>query len=71
MSAAYYMNEVPEQKRTEDPVFKPYQSCREPSYIRQLTDDLFKSSFVEKKFIALNKEWKWNIISINFLAFCY
>lgn len=59
-------------KNPEDPIFKLYQSHKEPSFlIQQLTDDLFKSSFVEKQFIALNKEWKWNIISINFLAFCY
>lgn len=59
-------------KNPEDPIFKLYQSHKEPSFlIQQLTDDLFKSSFVEKQFIALNKEWKWNIISINFLALCY
>lgn len=72
MSVLYYMYAIPEQKPPEDPIFKLYQSHKEPSFlIQQLTDDLFKSGFVEKQFIALNKEWKWNIISISFLAFCY
>ena len=58
ISVLYYMYAIPEQKTPEDPIFKLYQSHKEPFSFNSLTDDLFKSSFVEKKFIALNKEWK-------------